>query len=87
VSAPVGAFVRIRQEKQNTIERDNTLQAFASLLPSVSSMKWDDRVYDGICDTLSLLIEHVPSYTLGCLPDKEAAELCYNTVTGPNNKP
>lgn len=87
VSAPVGAFVRIRQEKQNTIERDNTLQAFASLLPSVSSMKWDDRVYDGICDTLSLLIEHVPSYTLGCLPDKEAAELCHDTVTEPNNKP
>lgn len=81
VSAPIGAFVRIRQEKQNTIMPDNTLQAFASLLPSVSSMKWDDRVYDGICDALSLLIEHVPCYTLGCLPDEGAAELCHDTVT------
>lgn len=83
VSAPIGAFVRIRQEKQNTIERDSTLQAFASLLPSVSSMKWDDRVYDGICDALSLLIEHIPCYTLGCLPDQGAAELCHDTVTAP----
>lgn len=80
ISAPVGAFVRIRQEKKNHIERDNTLQAFASLLPSVSSMKWDDRVYDGICDTIARLIERVPCYTLGCLPDKEAAELCHTTV-------
>ena len=81
VSATIGAFVRIRQEKQNTITRDDTLQAFASLLTSVSSMKWDDRVYDGICDTLSSLIENVPCYTLGCLPDQQAAELCHDTVT------
>lgn len=81
VYAPIGAFVRIRQEKQNTITRDDIPQAFASLLPSVSSMKWDDRVYDGICDTLSLLIARVPNYTLGCLPDQAAAELCHTTVT------
>ena len=80
VSAPIGAFVRIKQEKENHIERDNTLQAFASLLPSVSSMKWDDRVFNGICDSLSLLVEHVPCYTLGCRPDKEAADICAATV-------
>ena len=87
VSAPVGAFVRIQQEKVNRIERDGTLQAFASLLPSVSSMKWDDRVYDGICDTLTLLLEQVPCYTLGCRPDEEAALLCHNTVTSQQPEP
>ena len=80
VSAPIGAFVRIVQEKVNHIERDDTLRAFASLLPSVSSMKWDDRIYDGICDSITLLIEHVPCYTLGCRPDEEAAQVCYEAV-------
>ena len=49
-------------------------------LPSVSRMKWDDRVFNGICDSLSLLVEHVPCYTLGCRPDKEAADICAATV-------
>ena len=80
ICAPVGAFVRIRQEKINRITRDNTLEALSALLPSVSSMKWDDRVYNGIYDTISLLIAHVPCYTLGCRPDQEAAEVCYAKV-------
>jgi len=80
ISAPVGAFVRIRQEKVNHITRDNTLEALSALLPSVSSMKWDDRIYNGIFDSISLLIEHVPCYTLGCRPDQEAAEVCHNAV-------
>ena len=80
ISAPVGAFVRIRQEKVNHITRDKTLEALSALLPSVSSMKWDDRVYNGIYDSISLLIAHVPCYTLGCRPDQEAAEVCYQAV-------
>lgn len=80
VSAPIGAFVRIKQEPENHITRDDTLQAFASLLPSVSSMKWDDRVYDGICDSITALVEQVPCYTLGCRPDREAAEVCWKEV-------
>ena len=80
ISAPVGAFVRIRQEKVNHITRDKTLEALSALLPSVSSMKWDDRVYNGIYDSISLLIAHVPCYTLGCRPDQEAAEVCHAAV-------
>ena len=80
ISAPVGAFVRIRQEKVNRITRDKTLEALTALLPSVSSMKWDDRIYNGIYDSIGLLIAHVPCYTLGCRPDQEAAEVCYETV-------
>lgn len=80
VSAPVGAFVRIRQERVNHITRDKTLEALSALLPSVSSMKWDDRVYNGIYDSISLLIANVPCYTLGCRPDQEAVEVCSKAV-------
>lgn len=85
VEAPVGAFVRIRQEKENHITRNDTIQAFASLLPSVSTMKWDDRVYNSICDSIALLISSIPCYTLGCRPDKEAAEVCRACVEGEEN--
>lgn len=80
-SAPIGAFVRIKQEPENHISREKPLQAFAVLLPSMSTMKWDKRVYDGVCRSVTRLIERVPLYTLGCRPDQEAAEVCHATVT------
>ena len=80
-SACIGAFVRIKQASENQITREKALQAFATLLPSMSTMKWDKRVYDGICDSVGKLVATVPLYTLECRPDQEAAEVCYATVT------
>lgn len=78
--APIGAFVQIKQEPENHIRLNRPLQAFALLLPSMSSMKWDKQVYGGVCDSVARLIERIPLYTLGCRPDKEAAEVCYAEV-------
>lgn len=80
IEAPVGAIVRIQQRKKNEIRRMKPVEALAQLLPAVSTMKWDKRVYLGICDTLSALLGKVSMYELGCLPDADAALLCYNTV-------
>lgn len=79
-SAEIGAFVQIKQESENRIVRELPLQAFAILLPSMSTMKWDKRVYGSICDSIGRLIEKVPLYALGCRPDREAAEVCYAEV-------
>lgn len=76
----IGAFVQIKQEPENRINRNLPLQAFAVLLPSMSAMKWDKHIYGGICDSVGRLIERVPLYTLGCRPDQEAAEVCYAEV-------
>lgn len=80
-SAKIGAFVQIKQEPENRIKRNQPLQAFAVLLPSMSSMKWDKHVYGGVCDGVAQLVEKVPLYTLGCRPDKEAAEVCHAEVS------
>lgn len=80
-SAQIGAFVQIRQKPENRISREMPLQAFAILLPSMSTMKWDKHIYGSICDSVGRLIERVPLYTLGCRPDKEAAEVCHAEVT------
>ncbi|MBR3860182.1 MAG: hypothetical protein IKJ18_09295 [Bacteroidaceae bacterium] len=80
-SARIGAFVQIKQKPENRIVRELPLQAFAVLLPSMSTMKWDKQVYGGVCDSVGRLIEKVPLYALGCRPDKEAAEVCHAEVT------
>lgn len=80
IQAPVGAFVRIQQRPENHIERLQPIQAYTELLPSMSSMKWDHRVYTAVCDTIIELISLVGVYELGCLPNGEAAHLCYNAV-------
>ena len=79
-SARVGAFVQIKQEPENHISRNRPLQAFALLLPAMSTMKWDKRVYDGVYNSVNGLVNSVPVYTLGCRPDQEAAEVCHAEV-------
>lgn len=81
VQAPVGAVVRIQQRPANSIRRLGPVDALAVLLPAMSNMKWDKRVYGSVYDTITRLIGVCPIYELGCLPNAEAALLCHNTVS------
>ncbi|MDO5446441.1 MAG: hypothetical protein Q4F34_01505 [Prevotellaceae bacterium] len=81
ISAKLGAVTRIDRAKQNSIERLDVVEAFASFLPSCSSMKWDKDIYNGICDTVSSIIETTPIFTLHCLPDDEAAIICHKAIS------
>ena len=85
IQAPVGGIVRIQQRPENTIRKLSTVEAFCNLLPAMSNMKWDKRVYNGICDGISELIRLVGMYELGCLPNAEAAILCHDTIAAPSD--
>ena len=78
--APIGAITRLEQRPANEIRPLAALEAFTTLLPAVSSMKWDRRVYMGICQTISRMIKSTSVYWLGCLPNAEAALLSYQTI-------
>ena len=80
IQAPVGGIVRIQQRPENSIRKLSTLEAFSNLLPAISNMKWDKRVYNGVCDGISELIRLCGMYELGCLPDAAAAHLCHDTI-------
>lgn len=80
-SAPIGALVRLHQAPTNNIVRLPPIQGFAQVLSSCSLMKWDKMILDGITETVSQLSMVVPIFELKCLPDADAASLCYNTVT------
>lgn len=78
--ATLGAVVRLSQAPHNAIRRLSGVQAYAALAPSASSMKWNRVMADGLHKTLSGIIQLVGIYHLECLPDADAAYLCYNTV-------
>ena len=81
IQAPVGAIVRIQQRPENSIRQLRPMEAFSMLLPQMSSMKWDARVHRGVCDSIAQLVRLCRIYELGCLPDADAARLCYETVS------
>lgn len=86
VKSPLAAITRIDRAQENTIERLKPVEAFASFLPSCSSMKWDKDIFDAICNNVSKIVELVPIYTLHCLPNEEAAQVCYREVTRSNQE-
>ncbi|MBQ8127906.1 MAG: hypothetical protein IJ176_05865 [Prevotella sp.] len=81
IRARLGAVTLIDRAPQNSIERLAPVQAFATLLPACSSMKWDATIYNHLCDAVTRIVETTPIYTLHCLPDEEAARLCHKTLT------
>lgn len=81
IKAPLGAITKIDRAKANSVERLTPTMAFINILPACSSMKWDKTIYRNTYDTVIKLIEVVPSVNiLHCLPDEEAARVCYNAI-------
>ena len=81
INAPLVAITRIDRAPKNSIEKLSPIEAFASLLPSCSNMKWDKDIFHGICNTVTRVIELTNCYTLHCLPDQEAAEICHKEIS------
>ena len=77
---PLQAVVRLSQAPYNKIARSGMLQAYASLMPACSCMRWDRKSVDYLHKTVEKVIGRVVSWHLECLPDKEAARLCCDSV-------
>jgi len=80
-SVPIGAIVRISQCPENKIHRNSLPEAYASVMASTSGFKPIKQIADGMHETIAALVSTIPCYTLDCRPDREAAELCHNTVS------
>lgn len=80
---PLAACVRLSQAPENKIRKLRLIEAYAAIHPSCPpEFAYDECLYDGICRTLSVLLQKVPFYHLACLPDAEAARLSCSTVFG-----
>ena len=78
---PLKAVVRLSQAPYNKISRFAPLQAFASLMPACSCMRWDGNSVSYLHKTVEKVIGQVPGYHMECLPDEDAARVCHNAVT------
>lgn len=79
--APVGAIVKLSQAPQNIIRRLQLPEAYAYMLSSSSGLKIMPEMMDALYDTISRLIQITPLFGLECLPDTDAAHVCYDAVS------
>ena len=80
LNVPVGAIVSLNQAKVNKIRRQTLPEAYASVYVSFSGYRFMKKMADGLHITNAQVVGSVPCYQLDCLPNAEAAFLCYNTV-------
>lgn len=80
IRVPVRAIVRLEQAPENKITPLPGLQAYASIIASCSSIRWDRPLMDALCSTSEAIASQIPCYHLDCLPDAEAARICCEGV-------
>ncbi len=81
LSAPVGAIVSLRQAKVNKIYRQSMPESYASVYVSFSGYRFIKEMAEGLHITNAMVVSTVSCYMLDCLPNAEAAYLCYQTVS------
>ena len=81
LNVPVGAIVSLRQAKVNKIKRQSLPEAYASVYVSFSGYRFIKEMAEGLHVTNAKVVSAVPCFMLDCLPNAEAAWLCYQTVS------
>jgi kynurenine formamidase len=79
-AAPVKAVVFLEQAKENAIERMGVPEAFMRLTARCFLPSWDKSLYLNAIDAAESLAGAIDCYHLRCLPDREAARVCYHGV-------
>jgi hypothetical protein len=80
VKVRLGAIAHIARAASNTIRPYTPAEAFAALLPSCSTLKWDKAIYNSACNTIAEIIRSTNIYNLRCLPNDSAARMAYQTI-------
>ena len=81
-SAPVGGVIKLSQAPENKIQTISLPQAYAYMLSSASGLKMEQTMADNMFETIKHVITHTPCYHLACLPNEEAAKVCWDGIKG-----
>lgn len=77
---PLGGIVLLSQAPHNEITRLHVLDAYGAVVSSVSGMRWNRGIADGLHDAENALVKRVKIWHLECLPDAAAAEICHAQI-------
>ena len=80
VVAPVNALVRLEQFPENRISRLEPLQAYASVIAAVSTIRWNHDIMSLLVPTIERVAMNIPCFQLKCRPDEEAVAVCKAAV-------
>ncbi len=80
VVAPVNALVRLEQFPENRISRLEPLQAYASVIAAVSTIRWNHDIMSLLVPTIERVAMTVPCFQFKCRPDEEAVAVCKAAV-------
>lgn len=80
-TAPIQAIVQLAQAPQNSIQKLRMVKAYPYILSSVSGLKTKPAMMDDLYESIANLLEKVSVYKLDCLPNEQAAQVCYNACS------
>lgn len=77
---PVAGIARLRQAKTNSFSLLEGPEIFAALLPSCSAIRQDAGLLEALYCTLIQIAEQITVGCMECLPNIDAARVCYNSL-------
>ncbi len=78
--APLRAIAKVIRAEENRVEPSETVDSFITILTSCATMRWNSEIYNAACSTIKGFVEGLPIFNLYCLPNKQAAEVCFNAL-------
>ena len=75
--AKLQAIIRLEQAKENLYQQKTGMEAIITLLPSGSAIRWNNELYSKMLNLLELIVSRTQVAHLKCLPNAQAAKLCY----------
>ena len=76
--ARVGGIIKLSQTPHNQIRKLSLPEAYAYILSSASGLKIERQMTDNMYNTIRDIITQVGCYHMECLPNTEAAEVCFS---------
>lgn len=80
LSAPVAGIVLLRQAPENHVQTLSLPESYAAVYSSSSGLRCNSQMADGLHNTVVSIITAVPVMLLDCLPNTDAAHVCYNAL-------
>ncbi|MCQ2492827.1 MAG: hypothetical protein MJ087_07305 [Lachnospiraceae bacterium] len=72
---PVCAIVMLRQAKENSLRKLSLREAMMAVYQNLTIYTWDQVFVEKALDLTTSLIQDIPVYELGCLPEQSAVEV------------
>lgn len=83
--ARLGAITIVKRAKENKVNRLDPVESFMTIQNNVNNIRFEHDIDTFVCDSIQAIVETTPCYELYCLPNDDAAKVCFESLVL-NNK-